>query len=651
MVFRKLLTALMLLALLLGALPAQAEYDKPYYIEVDVTNQIVTIYNTADQSIARQMLCSSGAPGHETIEGVYYLPAIDRSDERSEWYSFYALGVYAKWATRIKGNYLFHSIPCYSMNVEDVVPRYVREFGMQASHGCIRLQVEDAEFIAKNCLKGTRVNIYRSEELQEDLRQLLYISSYTGENGMSYQEFLGISENDLGRGSSGTEVLDLQYRLADLGYYDGEMSSAYDNATIAAVKNLQKDLGVADTGIASASLLEVIYSDNAPVSSGLTTIEEGRSGPAVKKLQSALQDMGLYAGELDSIMDLEVTEAVKKFQSACNYSTDGVATAEIQQAIYYQLGELEETFGESIPSVELVTEEIAKAKLNSSANIIIRSEPDTDSDRLGKIAQGETMTVLGVDGKWANISYNGVTGYIYKKYLGDAVTEYNYILQYTGADGTVYRIGHTLEEYAQGAKSIAGEMEDVLAGESFAAENHADTVEYVTVNTGADNVNLNLRATADSSGEILTEVPNGTQLRVVDTEGEWTKVGYDNHIGYLLSEYLTFWEGGADALEQEAVTLDSVDDVDGALQSMGGKAYATVVNPEGSAENRKLRPYLYAEPKLKADKYTTMPEGVEVEIVEYIEDEENDLNWLKVNYLGQTGYMRDICLQFELEGA
>ena len=651
MVLKKCMAALMVLVLLIGAMPALAEYNKPYYIDVDLTNQIVTIYNTSDGSIARQMLCSSGAEGHETIQGVYYLPATDRSDERAEWYSFYGLGVYAKWATRIEGPYLFHSIPCNAKRVEAVVPRYVREFGMPASHGCVRLQVEDAEFIAKNCLKGTRVNIYESGELQEDLRQLLYISSYTGENGMTYQEFLGISENDLGRGSSGTEVLDLQYRLSDLGYFDGEMNSAYDNATIAAVKNLQKDLGVADTGIASDSLLQVIYSDEAPVSAGLTTIGEGKSGPAVKKLQSALASMGLYSGELDSIMDLEVTEAVKKFQSACNYPCDGVVTAEIQHAVYYQLNKLEEVFGpDAIPDVELVTEEILRAKLDASANIIIRSQPDTESDRLGKIEIGETMTVLGVDGKWANIAYNGVIGYIYKKYLAEAPKEYNYILQYTGADGSVYRIGHTMDEYIQGAGSVADEMKDVLASESFASENQ-NLVNYITVNTGSDSVNLNLRATADSNGEVLAEVPNGTSLRAVATEGDWTQVGYNNHIGYLMNQYLTFWEGGSDALEQEVVTLDSVDDVHGTLQSMGGSAYATVVNPEGSKKDRTLRPYLYQEPKLSADKYATMAEGVQVEIVEYIEDEKNDRNWLKVNYMGQTGYMRDICLQFELEGA
>ena len=56
MKLRRCLAMLLAFALLLGAVPALAEYSMPYYIYVDLTNQIVTIYNTSDHSIARQML-------------------------------------------------------------------------------------------------------------------------------------------------------------------------------------------------------------------------------------------------------------------------------------------------------------------------------------------------------------------------------------------------------------------------------------------------------------------------------------------------------------------------------------------------------------------------------------------------------------------
>ena len=84
--------------------------------------------------------------------------------------------------------------------------------------------------------------------------------------------------------------------------------------------------------------MEVLFTEDAPVSGDFVTVEEGRSGPAVEKMQRALADIGLYSGDMDGIYDIDVIEAVKKFQAACAYSADGVATPEMQQALYYQAG-------------------------------------------------------------------------------------------------------------------------------------------------------------------------------------------------------------------------------------------------------------------------------------------------------------------------
>ena len=644
---RKILAALLALSLILASLPALAAYNKPYYIEVDLTNQITTIYNTADGSIARQMLCSTGATGHETITGTYYLPAKDRDDERAQWYTFYALGVYAKWATRISGPYLFHSIPCYSKSLEDVVPRYVREFGMPASHGCVRLRVEDSEFIAKKCLAGTRVKIFYGDKLNEELRQLLYVSSYSADSGMTYREFLGISEDALGSGSSGTKVQDLQYRLSDLGYFDGQPDGIYGTQTIAAVKNFQAQLGVGETGITYDSLYAFIFSENAPEADGGVTLREGKSGENVRKLQQALSDMHLYTGEIDSIMDLEVTQAIQKFQTACGYTPDGLATPQLQHAVYYQLEEMNNIFGEgNIPAVEVVTEEIWQGTLNAKANIVIRAQMSTESSALGKVYIGEDVIVLGLENEWAHIYADSVAGYIYKKYLANPVSRENHILRYTGANGESYTLGRTVEQFLQGAQSQAAVMADAFAGEQFTQENADQTISYITVQTGSDAVRLNLRAEPSSEAAILAEVPNGTKLRVLFRDEQFACVGYGHEVGYLLNDYLSFWEGDENALQEQYVSLNSLAEAGVTLDDMGGKTTAIVVKPKEG------KPYLYKKAALSGEKYCAMNPGVEVEVNEYVKDiDGQDDHWLQVSYLGQTGFMRASCLQFEYEGA
>ena len=421
---------------------ADDDYGMPYYIEVDITNQIVTIYNTSDNSIARQMLTSSGMNGCTPL-GTFHLTEKGRASERSEWTYFQQYQCWVKYATRIYLGYMFHSLPFEEKDMSTMITQHVQEFGMPTSHGCMRLRVEDAEFIAKKCLMGTRVHIYESNEPNEDLRALLMISSFTGENGMTYQEFLGISEDALGNGSSGEDVLDLQYRLSDLGYYDGEFSGKYDVTVIGAVKHLQKDLGLSQNGISSAELLELIYSEDAPISSGEITLAEGKSGPAVKKLQSALNQLGIYNGDIDSVYDLDVTEAVRQFQLLAGYNPDGIANPDVQHAAYYALNRVYEAVGEDF-TASAETEEVMLARVNSEAKVNIRQYDDLESVSIGKVASGDTVTIVEVKGDWANIVAGDLNGYMYTEFL-EPFTETNVVMQFTSSDGSrSYTLGSSI---------------------------------------------------------------------------------------------------------------------------------------------------------------------------------------------------------------
>lgn len=616
----------------LGVESAFAAYDRPYYIEVDITNQIVTIYNTRDNTIARQMLCSTGE-NDSTPEGTYYLPSKQYSDERTKWYFFNGFNVYAKYATRINGPYLFHSIP-YNRKKEDAMSASsAAEFGNPASHGCIRLRVEDAEFIAKECLRGTRVKIYKSGKKDENLRQLLYISTYT-QDEMSYPEFLGISGDALGYGSAGSEVIDLQMRLADLGYYDGERDGKYDVEMVTAVKNVQKDIGMVRNGIASKQFVDMIFSNDAPVSAGQVTLKEGRHGPVVKKLQEALKQLGLYNGDVDSIYDIEVVEAVKLLQRLCGYEADGVATPEIQQLAYYEVERMAKELGTNDYQVEFVTEEINMAKVNfKKAKIIVRAKMDTDSQNLTRVGDGDSVVLLGHEDKWANVVANGMQGYMYTKYLEPYTTE-NKVVKYTAGDKSVV-LGNSLEEYLSGAPKEIEAFRAHYASEQF-TEQQEELVDYVTVNTGSDEVKLNLREAADGTSSIFAQIPNGTSMRVLSKQEGWTRVGYGEEIGYLMNDYLTFWQGGADEVEDVANTSDAMLSSEQAQQQIT----AIVVN---NRRDSKVR--VYAEADDDSEVLARLAYDTEVTVVSV--DEES--GWAQVVHKDKTGYMKDTDLSFRLQ--
>ena len=60
-----------------------------------------------------------------------------------------------KYWVQFLGDYLFHSLP-YDEDQDEIVDNTL---GVPASHGCIRLDTEDAKWIYDNCRYGTTVVI------------------------------------------------------------------------------------------------------------------------------------------------------------------------------------------------------------------------------------------------------------------------------------------------------------------------------------------------------------------------------------------------------------------------------------------------------------------------------------------------------------
>lgn len=131
-------------------------YSKPYVIEV-IRNQSTTIVYTTDDNgeytkIVHVFPCSPGA-GNNTPVGTFY------SKRGYEWGSLYG-GVYGQYSTIITGHVLFHSVPYYSRNKDDLVWKYYNRLGSKDSMGCVRLTVRDAKWIYDNCPNGTMIKIY-----------------------------------------------------------------------------------------------------------------------------------------------------------------------------------------------------------------------------------------------------------------------------------------------------------------------------------------------------------------------------------------------------------------------------------------------------------------------------------------------------------
>ena len=135
------------------ALPGE-EYVFPYKLVVDISDQRVYVGQwTGDQyeGPIYTFECATGKKDTPTPLGTYQAGG----KAGGEWYYFKDFNCYAKWAYHIVGGILFHS---NTVSKPKGKPSN-GGLGHRASHGCVRMKVEEVKWIYDNCPEGTTVVI------------------------------------------------------------------------------------------------------------------------------------------------------------------------------------------------------------------------------------------------------------------------------------------------------------------------------------------------------------------------------------------------------------------------------------------------------------------------------------------------------------
>ena len=132
---------------------AQSFYSATdWLILTNVTTHMVGVFrwNGSYWDLYKEFLSSTGAPWSPTVEGEFIvqakIPYFGTYDYRC-WY-----------ATQFYGDYLFHSV-LYNVDNGPYVVQDGR-LGMAISHGCVRMNLEDAKWIYDNIPSGTKVYVY-----------------------------------------------------------------------------------------------------------------------------------------------------------------------------------------------------------------------------------------------------------------------------------------------------------------------------------------------------------------------------------------------------------------------------------------------------------------------------------------------------------
>lgn len=133
------------------------EFVNLYKLVIDVSDQRTYVYQWNGSSYGiciNEMICSTGTKENPTPLGTFQAAGPSGT---GMWYWFKTYKCYAKWGYFIVGGIMFHSVT-YTKD-KKLQTSTVKKLGRRASHGCIRLEIENAKWIYDNCPAGTTVVI------------------------------------------------------------------------------------------------------------------------------------------------------------------------------------------------------------------------------------------------------------------------------------------------------------------------------------------------------------------------------------------------------------------------------------------------------------------------------------------------------------
>lgn len=158
---------------------------------------------------------------------------------------------------------------------------------------------------------------------------------------------------------------------------------------------------------------------------------------------------------------------------------------------------------------------------NTSSYLNLRSTPG--GSVIGSLPYGAKLQILGTDGSWYKVSYDGKTGYVSTSYV---------------------KLSSSLADAPKESKTVAAQNIPAAPAKSVTAntvsvksEQNALTDKIKSVKLSDPSATLNLR-NSPWTGRILAQIPNGSNVEIISTNGRWYKVKYESYVGYIHCDYI-----------------------------------------------------------------------------------------------------------------
>ena len=221
------------------------------------------------------------------------------------------------------------------------------------------------------------------------------------------------------------------------------------------------------------------------------------------------------------------------------------------------------------PETPETTKQIAYVYNLDGGTLNVRPQPNTSQSAIGKLSEGEAVTIVGESGNWYEIEYNNSTGYVSKDYITftpitpetpEITKQIAYVYNLDGGTLNVRPQPNTnqaaIGKLAEGeAVTIVGE-----SGNWYEIEYNNSTgyvsKDYITFTPitpetpeitkqiayvyNLDGGTLNVRPQPNTNQAAIGKLAEGEAVTIVGESGNWYEIEYNNSTGYVSKDYITF---------------------------------------------------------------------------------------------------------------
>lgn len=218
--------------------------------------------------------------------------------------------------------------------------------------------------------------------------------------------------------------------------------------------------------------------------------------------------------------------------------------------------------------------------LNNGYNLDVVSTPSTSGTVVGDLTEGTSVTILGENGIWYEISYKGNDDWIDSQFVkvtgtstpnstksspstsGEQIVTVTglgsgYTLNIRSEDSTsagivgkasdgqsfklVKKVGDWYEiDYDGTTAYVYGEYATVSTGTPSGSTSSSDTItETGTVSNLPSGINLNVRQGDSLSSAIIGHLMEGDTVQIIKQDGSWYEIDYNGEVAYVYDSYVS----------------------------------------------------------------------------------------------------------------